>query len=386
MREHIGERLQGQQFVVPGELIGTRNGGARDIVVELMPDDPLPRLGELGAGIAGCPQPVGHHGRTLGGITQVLVLPVVEFHRRLRGVAAIAMHVHRQLAIEDRQFGVLVVGHEVLVDLVACGADHLHRTITMDAFLYRPHRSQGGRTADISGAIVAVGDIERTLLDLIDQVLILRQVGIVVTLRIVESVCHHDAAAIDALPQSDGERIAPSALVEGLGAPHEFLRRETDEATMGGQCGQGVAKAEAVGQEDVGALGIELRAVERLSEQHVPQPRLRRANDGLVGIPTAAGDMPTPLCHVAFHLLVLDGVILLHPGILHRSLEVKDIVGILLEKEKVLGECVTDMVADSGLHVPVPLRVEMRVGHHIGLHFLVLGIHAQGEQSSNHCC
>ena len=238
------------------------------------------------------------------------------------------MHVHRQLAIEDRQFGMLVVGHEVLVDLVACGADHLHRTIAMDTLLYRPHRSQVGRTAYIAGAVVAVGDIQRTLLDLIDQVLILRQVGIVVALGIVESVGHHDAAAIDALPQSDGERIPLSTLVEGLCAPHEFLRRETDETTMGGQRGQSVAKAEAVGQEDVGALGIELRAVERLSEQHVPQPRLRRANDGLVGIPAAAGDMPAPLCHIALHLLVLDGVILLHPGILHCSLEVEDIVGI----------------------------------------------------------
>ena len=283
------------------------------------------------------------------------------------------MHIHGQFSVEHRQFGMLVEGHEIFVNLVAGGRDNLHRPAAADALLERPDGGERRRAADIARAVIAVDHLERTLPHLADELSILREVGIVVSLRIVESVRHHDAAAIDALPEAHGEGVAFFPLIERFGAPLQFLRREADEAAVSRQCGQRVAESEAVGQEDVRALGVELRSVERLSEEHIPEPSLRRAHDGLVGIPAAACDVPPSVGDVVFQLLILLRIVLFHPRILHPALEVEHIVRILLEEEEVLRERVEDMVADSGLDVPVPLRVEMRIGHHIGFHLFVLG-------------
>ena len=272
MCEDIGKLLQCKQLIVPRELIGTWDRRAGDIIVELMPDEALPGIGEQGTGVGSATQPFCHHGGAFGSIAQMFVLPVVELHRSLRRIAAIAMHVHWQFTIEDRQFRMLVERHEILVYLVARGTDDLYRPIAVDALLHRPHRLQVGRTTNITGAIIPICHIEWTFLDFPYQILVIRQVGIFPSLRIVESVRHHDATAIDALPQTNGERIALATLIERLCAPHELLRRETDEAAMRCQRGQGIAKAKAVGQEDVCPLGIELRAIERLSEKHVPKP------------------------------------------------------------------------------------------------------------------
>ena len=59
------------------------------------------------------------------------------------------------------------------------------------------------------------------------------------------------------------------------------------------------------------------------------------------------------------------------------TFKVENIVGIFLEQKEILVQCVSDMVADGGLHVPVPLRVEMCVSDHVGLHCLLLGMDTQ---------
>ena len=50
-----------------------------------------------------------------------------------------------------------------------------------------------------------VGHAQRTLTDASHQFLAFRQVAVVPPLAIVETVGHHDAAAVDALPQAHGE-------------------------------------------------------------------------------------------------------------------------------------------------------------------------------------
>ena len=77
VRHDVCKSLQRQQLVVPRKLIGTRYAGARQVVVELMPDDALPTVRQTGRGIWSCSQPVGHHSRTLCGIPQMLILPIV---------------------------------------------------------------------------------------------------------------------------------------------------------------------------------------------------------------------------------------------------------------------------------------------------------------------
>ena len=129
-----------------------------------------------------------------------------------------------------------------------------------------------------------IGLTKRTLTYLTQQLLVLRQVFVVVSLTVVKTVGHHDATAIDTLPQANGVRITLATLVEGIGTPHQFLRRETNQAAVSCQCGQRVTKAKAVGQEHIGALCIELLTVERLTQQDVTQPRFGRADNHLVGV------------------------------------------------------------------------------------------------------
>ena len=340
-----------------------------------MPDQAAPVLRHLLNGIFGRSEPVGHDGRSLCSIAEMLVLPVVQLHRCLRGITSVAMNVHGQFAVEDGQLGMLVEGQEVFVQLVACGTDNLHRSFAFDTIDNSLHRRNIGRAAHVARTIIVVGDAERALLDGFDERFVVGQVGAVfIALCIVEAVGHHDALSVDALPQTHREGVALVALVEGVGAPYQFLRREADQSAMLGQRRQVVAEAEAVGQEDVRPLGAELLPVERLSEQHIAYPRLWRADDGFIGIPRTARDVPPPFGNVLLHLFILQGIIFLHPRILHTSLEVEDVVGILSQQEEILVQCVPHILADGGLHIPVPLCVEVCVGHHIGLHCLFLGV------------
>ena len=290
------------------------------------------------------------------------------------------MHIHRQFTIEDRQFGMILVWQEITIQLVARSTYHLYRSISHDTFLYRTYRRNIWRTADVASAIITVSHIERTLLDFPHHEFALREVFIIPSLCIVESMRHHDTAAVDALPQADGERITFVTLIERFGAPHQFLRRKANQTAMSRQCRQRIAKAEAVGQEDVGALGIEFLAIKSLTKQHISQERFRRTDDSLVSIPTTTSNMPTAIGNIAFHFFILQWIVFLHPCIFHATFKVENIVGIFLEQKEILVQCVSDMVADSSLHVPVPLRVEMCVSHHVGFHCFLLGMNTQCKE------
>ena len=159
----------------------------------------------------------------------------------------------------------LIEGQIILVKLIAGSTHNFDRTIACNTFLDRANRSDGGRTADIASAIIAVSQVKRTLTYLAQQSLVLREVLIVITIGIAKAVCHHNTTAIDALPQADGIRIAFVSLIERIGAPYQLLRRETDKTTVSRQCRQRVAKAKTVGQEHVGTFGIKLLTVECLT-------------------------------------------------------------------------------------------------------------------------
>ena len=178
---------------------------------------------------------------------------------------------------------------------------------------------------------------------------------------------HHDAAAVNALPQPHGERILLSAGIEGIVPPSQLLGGETDKPAMAGQGRKVIAEAEAVGQKNIGALLAELLPVECLAKQYIAYPRLRRANHGLVGIPRTAGKMPAPCGHIFFYLLIFQRIVFFHPPILHASLKVENIIGIGLQQMEVLRHRLPNVILDGGLHVPVPLRVEVGVGYHVGL-------------------
>ena len=239
------------------------------------------------------------------------------------------MHVHQQFAVEDGQFGVCAEGEELLVQLVAGSADNRHRAAALHALHDGADGGDVGRAACVPCAVVAVAHGQGALVHLAQQAAVFAKVAVGIALSVAVAVGHHDAAAVDALPETDGEGVARQlSLVEAVVTPAELLRRESDEATMGCQRGQGVRETEAVGQHHVGAFLTVLSAVERLSQQGVAQPRLGRDDDRFVGVPAGAGKVPASLGDVALHLLVLLGIVLLHPRVLDGTLEVEDVVGV----------------------------------------------------------
>ena len=84
--------------------------------------------------------------------------------------------------------------------------------------------------------------------------------------------------------------------------------------------------------------------------------------------------MPAAAFDEVFHLLVLAGIIFLHPCVFHTSFEVEHIVGEFFQQEEVLVDGVPYIFLDGGLYVPVPLCVKMGVGHHIGFGPVLCGV------------
>ena len=173
-------------------------------------------------------------------------------------------------------------------------------------------------------------------------------------------------------------------------APAQFLRREADQAAVGGQRGKRIAEPEAVGQEDVGRAHAELPLVKLLSLQDVANERLGRRHVGVVGVPRRAGDVPAPLVDIFLQTGVVHRVVLLHPMVDDASLEVKLIVGIAFQHPEVLKENAGDVLPNGVGQIPVPLGVEVGVAHRIdlvglgrgGLRFLRDGAYATKRQDA----
>ena len=115
---------------------------------------------------------------------------------------------------------------------------------------------------------------------------------------------------------------------------------------MGCQRGHGIRESEAVGQKDIRSFLAEFLAVEGLSEQDVTNPGLGRAENHLVGIPAAAGNMPASAGNPLFQFLILCGIILLHPRIFHTAFEIEHIVGILTEEGEILHHRVPNVLTN----------------------------------------
>ena len=145
----------------------------------------------------------------------------------------------------------------------------------MDAAHDRTHTGQVGAAARVACTVVAEGDTERTLGNLLGELLVVREVLLLITLGIVEAVGHHDAAAVNTLPEAHGEGVSLAAVIEGACAPHQFLRREADQTAVGGSGGHVIREPEAVWQKHVVGLCTEFPTVEGLSKQDVADPGFR---------------------------------------------------------------------------------------------------------------
>ncbi len=381
--EHARELPHRDEFVVPRELVGARDAGARQVVVKLVPDEAFPRLGEGRAGIRHRAEPVGGHCAALGSVGQQLVGAVIELHRGLRRIATRCVHVHQQLAVPYGQLGVRRERQIILEELVARGAYDLHGTVAVHAHLQSADRLDGRGAARIARTVIVVNGLQGAGVGHAFERLALAQILQTPLGGIVMGIHHgHDARAVDTLPQTDLEGDLAVA-VEGTVTPHEFLGREADQTAVRGHRGQRPAEAEAVGQEDVGALHAELVAIEVLTVEDVARERLDRGDVGIGGVPRTASDVPATRGDVVLHQLVLVGIVLLHPLVLDTALEVEDIVGVLGQQHEVLVERLGNVLRDGALNVPVPLRVEVSVRHDVGL-VLLLGDGVSRKHEESH--
>ena len=367
----VGELVLRDQLVVPRKGVGARDARTREVVVELMPDEAAPLRTQFFGRIGRGAQPVGHNRGALGDIGELFVAAVEAFHRCLGGVAARRMDIHEQFSVVDRQFGMFVEGMVILVDLSGAGADDLQRAVAANALLQGNQCRDRRRAAAVPHAVVSVGRIVHSTFGQSDDPLVTAHVTAAPARVVVVGIqSRHQARPVDALPKPDrkGHFRLP---VKGMLAPLEFLGREPDQPGMCGDRRQRIAEPETVGQENVVRLHAELLAVEPLPQQDVAEKRLRRGNVGVGGVPRTAADVPAAAADPLLHLSVQVGIVLLHPTVLNTSFEVENIVGIAFQQPEVLDHRIADVNLDRSLYVPVPLRIEMRVGNHIGLVFLL---------------
>ena len=157
--ENACKLLEAQQFIVPRKFIGTRKAGAGEVVVKLVPNKSFPCLGKELGGIVDSAKPVGNHCSAFGSHGKLLIATIVPLHCCLRCVAAGAVNIHKQFAIEHREFAMLIVGQIVLKYLVACSAYHFDVAIFAHRALHSTHRTDSRTAAGVAGAVVVIHGI-----------------------------------------------------------------------------------------------------------------------------------------------------------------------------------------------------------------------------------
>ena len=101
----------------------------RQVVMELMPEEPLPGFVQFLLRIrAAALEPVGHDPDALGRVGALLILAVGLLHFRMRGVAAGAVGPHQQLPLVNRQ-AADVRRREIEEQLIRSRAEHIDQAV-----------------------------------------------------------------------------------------------------------------------------------------------------------------------------------------------------------------------------------------------------------------
>ena len=202
------------------------------------------------------------------------------------------MNIHEELAVIFGKLGMRRIGHEILEELIAGGADHFNFALFfVYGALYCVNRGDCGRSPHVSGAVIIVYHTEIVFCKMIFKQFALREVFVIPAVFVSITVSHHDFRTVNTFPDTDIVGIA-SVGMEIAVTPAEFLRGETYKTAVRRNCWECPAEAEAVGQENVGAFGSEFLAVEILTEHDVADRGLNRWHNGVGGVPARTADMP----------------------------------------------------------------------------------------------
>ena len=279
-RHHFGCLLHRNKFVVPRIAVGVGDARTRQIVVELVPQHPLPDLVQLLAVVCPRTQPVGRNRSPFGRAQQFFVATVVILHRRLRRIASRRMFIHQQFAVIRRQFVAAV--HIILEKLVARGADDLDRSVRIGhCRRHAARRRHGSAVAPVtavgcavqmSAAVIPHGRIVETVRGTTDEILVVARIGRKLRRVTARIECRHKRLAVDTVPYAPREGIF--LVIGRIGielalAPAQFLCREPDQTAMGGQRRQRITEPEAVGEKNIRRTDSELPFIELLPLQDV---------------------------------------------------------------------------------------------------------------------
>ena len=186
-------------------------------------------------------------------------------------------------------------------------------------------------------AIVPVSDAERRLPGTFGQFLVGAQIpfGKLVPRIASRLERHHDAGAVDPFPEPDRKR-GFGVADKRLGAPRQFLRRETDQAAVVSQRRHDLAESETVGQEHILRLDAELLFIKLLCKQDVADKRLRRRHVRVVGLERSPRNVPSPVGYEFPDALEEVRIVLLDPFVLDGAFEIEHVMRIFFEQRQIL--------------------------------------------------
>ena len=350
--EGVGRHAAGMAVLVPGVVVGRRDGRSRQNVVELVEQYGLPGLGQLGRGVGRAPEMGGHAAPALGGQQQVLGATVPALDPRVSRVAAHRMvleisHVRGQVGAAGHGVEVAararrlqaqaVVGGIKAADTVEVGP---RRTATVVAHAIEDHK------LFFVGRHPFQGVPEERL-----------QIALPTTLVVVRDAVREHARTVGRSPP---ERFCGQGLFLRRGA-QEHVRADPRLGEQLGQCG-GVAErvdvaadrrhgSEAVGEE---ALGVKCLANEGLA---VGQVAVRFD-------PPAAHDDEAALGDAAGNVLEQLGVDGLDPFEVGDGITGENKLRVLVHAVEGRTERGPYLV-QALLPLPEPHRVDMGVADHV---------------------
>ena len=361
-RQHGGEPVQGDQLVVPRIGIDLGDAGPGEVVVELVHQEPEPRVRQPGARVGQGAQPVGRHRRPFRRVAQLLVAAVPALHRALGRVRPRAVRAEDQFAVVQGQGGDLRVG-QVAEHLVRRCGQHLDGAGAGDADLQLLHVRFADRAALIPHAKVAVAEPQAGLC-----LFPVQRRGPVLRFGPVVD----DPA--DVVPRVQGRRdfrpvgTAPPAHVEGDAVdrtPVQFLGRKSLQAAVRRHGGQRPPEPEAVRQEDVDAGPVELAPEEAVAVQELPRQRLGRHDVHVAALQGATRRGPAPVGHVALQALPQVRVVLAQQMVAMGPLEAVPEAGVPIHQVHRVPERRRDELLDRLHDRPPPLGVQVRNRHHV---------------------
>ena len=283
--------------VVPPGVVNVHIGGARQIVVKLVLDQPFPGLGHRFLRVGIDPQQLRGGEGALCHIGQHLTLAVQSLAHRPGSVTAGTVAGHQQLVVPHGQTVLVTVrqGINVLENLVGLRTDHIKvfSPIFCRAGAHALHALLCGSAANVAGAVQVLGigktAFKGVLCHIVNDGHFAAQVAAEFGAVRPGVGARQHTAAVHALPITQGKGHAVGT------APTELLGSKAQQPGILHHRRQRLAEAKAVRQKNVLRLHAELFLKIPIAKENIAKKCLRRGNihiavliAGTGGIPVAA--------------------------------------------------------------------------------------------------